>query len=152
MNKLNVMRFEKNKWLEVSAMELMDADLIYLKNNLLKVTGKPTVISGKVNLPACIYKHSNSEVIVLAIGSEWNNRQAISKVMDHTNSGCLDFEDGTYMIAELDEGPGAIYSPRLPISELEKWCNDNLKKFEQFYTKNELFIETGKIVKMDVWW
>jgi hypothetical protein len=151
MEKMNVMRFDRNKWNEVPVMDLIETDLVYCQGALIEVTGPPTVVNGQVNLPVrqC---PATDEPIVLAVGSEWRNRAATAAVMDYTNADCRDFGDGTHMIAELEAGPGAIYSPRLSAQNLEEWCKNNLSRFESFFAANEAALDRGEIVKTEPWW
>lgn len=146
-----MMRFERDRWVEVAATELVETDLIYYQGAPFEITDPPTVVDGKVHLPACAYQ-AKDDPIVLAVGKEWRDRQATAAVMDYTNSDCRDFGDGTHMIAELEEGPGAIYSPRLSTQQLEEWCMNNLDRFKAFYVANEVAIDRGGVVKMEPWW
>lgn len=151
MATMSVMRFDRDEWHEVAAKELVETDLIYYQGKLIEVTGQPTVVDGKVHLSARPYQAEDNPIVV-AVGEEWRERQATTAVMDYTNSACCDFGDGTHMIAVLEEGPGAIYSPRLPTQQLEKWCMDNLDRFEAFFEANEVALDRGEIVKMEPWW
>src|SRR5690625_2290600 len=145
------MRFDRCGWFEGAVMDLIETDLIYYQGRLIELTAPPIVVDGKVHLSARPHQ-SKDDPIVLAVGEEWRNRQATAAVMDYTNSACRDFGDGTHMIAELGEGPGAIYSPRLSTQQLEEWCNSNLDRFEAFFEANVVALDRGEIVKMEPWW
>lgn len=132
-------------------MSLVETDVIYYHGELLEVKDPPVVVNGRVHLPTrrC---HAIDQPIVLAVGSEWHNRDATCAVMEYTNADCADFGDGTYMITQFEAGPGAIYSPRLSAQKLEKWCQNNLHRFDAFFAMNEITINRGEIAKMEPWW
>ena len=150
-NNQSVMRFEKDRWTNILMADVKIGDVIYVNNQLIEVLDSPVEENGKLRLDVRLAK-SDDEPIVLALGKEWNDRQATVAVMDFTGSGCRDFGDGTYMIAELEEGPGAIYSPRLSIKELEDWCANHLDRFVAFFESNELALDRGDVVRMTPWW
>jgi hypothetical protein len=145
-----VMRFDRERWHEVDVMDLAASDLVYFQGKLIKLTAPPTVVNGKVHLSA--RTHLDDEQIILALGGEWRDRQATIMVMDYTNAACRDFSDGTCMIAELEAGPGALYSPRLTAHELENWCKDNLERYEAFFEVNEAALDRGENIKVVPWW
>ena len=151
MSSGSVMRFDQDGWFKIAVMDLVESDLIFHQGRLLEVTGQPALVNGVVQIPARI-PQIKDDPIVVAVGEAWRDRQATSAVMDYTNSACRDFGDGSHMIAELEEGPGAIYSPRLSAQQLEEWCRDNLDRFESFFAANESALECGEIVKMEAWW
>lgn len=148
---MNVWLFSKDKWIETSASGLDKGDLIYYKGDLIELVSKASVVDDKVHLPARSYQVTN-EPIVIAAGEQWRNRKSTLMVMDLTNSDCRDFADGTYMIAELEMGPGAVYSPRLTSDQLEEWCSVNLSRFKGLYTENEAALERGDTIKIKPWW
>ncbi len=132
-------------------MDHVENDLVYYQDQLFEVKGQPTINNGQVQLPAQLYQ-ATDDPIVVAVGDAWRNREATIAVMDYTNAGCRDFGDGTHMIGEMEEGPGAIFSPRLPPEELEAWCMANLDRFEAFFEANEVALDEGDIIKIEPWW
>lgn len=94
----------------------------------------------------------NGEVISLAIGTEWHDRQATTQVMDYMGAEACKFDDGTWLICIMEDGLDAIYSPRLPAVELEAWCVDNLATFEKIFDENEQDLDSGKVVRVEPWW
>jgi len=147
----SIMRFDRDGWKQTPSITLNEGDLIYHQRTLLEVTEKPKMVGEKVQISAKPADVAD-EPIVVAVGGNWRERQATTAVMDYTNAACLDFGDGTHMIAELEAGPGAIFSPRLTAKELEAWCLENLERFEAFFEANEAALDAGAIVKMDPWW
>lgn len=151
MEKISVMRFEREKWKEVPVLELAEGDQVYCQGVLVELAAAPLVVDGKVNLSVRA-RPDNEAPITLSVGDEWREREATTAVMDYTNAACMDFGDGTYMIAELEYGPGAIYSPRLPAGELEAWCKENLQRYKAFFAANERALDRGDVVTLHPWW
>ncbi|GAB0154373.1 hypothetical protein [Marinobacterium sp. BA1] len=151
MKPLSVKRFCHDRWHQVGVKDLTEKDLIFYQGQLLEVTGQPEVKNGRVHLPARLCQAANDSIVV-AVGDAWKNREATIAVMDYTNAACRDFGDGTEMIGELEAGPGAIYSPRLTVEELEAWCMANLGRFEAFFESNEAALDEGDIIKIEPWW
>lgn len=57
--------------------------------------------------------------------------------------GLLCFPDGTVQFAENETYPDIVYSPRLTERELDKFCFDNLPKYEVYFGKNSDAIDKG---------
>jgi len=142
-----IKRFVYDRWEDAPVSELTVGDTIFNNSHAYKLTEPPFTEEGKTVLRA--EKLEELPIVVMLYGGP---SEALATVMDYTNSGCINFDDGTHMIAELDMGPGAVFSPRLSLSELEAWCQENELKFEAHYSNNFEAIDAGQIVKIDPWW
>lgn len=147
----NIMCFRHDAWIEVKTMGLQAGDWFKREGRLFKVKSEPVIVDGKIHMDVEPFL-PESEPIVIAVGDEYDLIPETLKLMDELNSGCRDFGDGTYMIAELEGGPGAIYSPRLSEEKLEDWCKNNAKHFEPFIIANQEALERGDLIKIEPWW
>lgn len=146
-----VMHFDGYYWKETHVMSLIENDLVFYQGELIQVTGQPTMKNNTATLPSKTY-YSPNTAGQLAIGKDWKNREATVRVMDYTNSTCHDFGDGTYILALLEAGPGAVYSPRLSAEKLEAWCQSHIEKFLEIYAENKPQIDNGETLIITPWW
>lgn len=58
--------------------------------------------------------------------------------------GRLCFPDGTVQFAENETYPELVYSPRLSEDELERFCSENLSKYEAYFEANFEAIDQGE--------
>lgn len=64
-----------------------------------------------------------------------------------------EFEDGTFMFADLYHGRGQIYSPRLTLLDLDAWCKKNIgkyKKLEKLVDPDD--VDFGPPLEITPWW
>jgi len=75
----------------------------------------------------------------------------IHRSMDCVGAPLYNFEDGTSAIFD-DENPSLIYSPRMEVHLLEKFCKAHLSRYQAFYDAHAAEIEDGQLVQMAPWW
>lgn len=90
--------------------------------------------------------------ITLCLGERGSDWEFIAMAMDHVGSSCESFPDGTAIIAEFEDGNTYVYSPRLPVRELNQFCERHLKKYFDFYEVNSDGIDDGKRFPIDKFW
>lgn len=57
--------------------------------------------------------------------------------------GRLCFPDGTVQFAENETYPELVYSPRLTEADLERFCIENMSKYEAYFDANFDAIDQG---------
>lgn len=145
-------RFEFDHWSEVAVQDVEPGDLVHHNGRLLQVNAKPYQKDGTTHLPASICFICEEGPIVLALGEAWEERQHIAMAMDYVGASLREFDDGTALIAELEHGPGAIYSPRMKIEELELFCKEHIDRYRAFFETNEARLDRAEAVSMEAWW
>jgi len=67
--------------------------------------------------------------------------------------GTLIFPDGTEQFADNDSYPDVVYSPRLPLEDLEKFCKKNIKSYEEYFDKyHEKLLEDMPVPPIKRFW
>jgi hypothetical protein len=66
--------------------------------------------------------------------------------------GRLMFPDGTQQFVDDDVEPALIYSPRLPPEDLERFCEQNLARYERFHQEHEAQLMEFERVAMEAFW
>lgn len=145
----DIFRFDHDHWSLALVHDLETGDVVYHQGQLIEVIDNPYEKEGWYHVPVRI---PEPKPIILAFGQPWEGKRYIGMSMDYVRAGLTKFEDGTALICELQDGPGAIYSPRLPILDLEEFCKSNIDKYEAFFESNEERLEKGVIVPMEQWW
>lgn len=62
------------------------------------------------------------------------------------------FPDGTLQFADQDQRPVVIYSPRLLEPELEEFCRQNIKIYEQHYQDHKEAIDNFETQPIVPFW
>lgn len=66
--------------------------------------------------------------------------------------GRLMFPDGTEQFVDDDAEPALIYSPRLLPDDLERFCEQNLDRYERFHQEHEEQLMNFERVEMEAFW
>ena len=66
--------------------------------------------------------------------------------------GYATYTDNTCQFANDMFLQGRVFSPRLPIEELEAFCRANLSKYEAYHEKHESLIETFEHPPFEAFW
>ena len=143
---ITVKCFKRDSWLEIDALSLVDGDTFVHKDETYICTGSPYFSDGLLHVPSEIY---DSGAILLASGE---GRDYIYMAMDYTSSPAHDFGDGTMQICQLGDGKTHIYSPRLPITELNEFCKENINHYETFFSKYKSQLYQGDSIEMTRFW
>lgn len=138
--------FRYDAWESVNVLDLESGDIFSHKGSTYITTGEPHILDGKPHIPAELY---DCGPIVLAIGK---GRDYIHMAMDYVNSPAHDFGDGTMQICEFYGGNTNVYSPRLPIAELNEFCKENISHYEAFFSKYERELESGDVIEIAKFW
>ncbi len=138
--------FRYDQWVDVDVSEIVADDIFSFRGQTYVATGK-VVMDG--NTPQIPSKRLESDTIVLNFDS---NREFITMAMDYVGSGAQEFEDGTIIICELASTDTCVYSPRLPVNELNAFCREHLKHYQAFYDTHKATIEDGGRVAMEKFW
>ena len=141
---MNVTCFRYDKWLTLTPDQFEPGDLLPHEGSTVVVTGKPYEEGGKWHVPATRPKQGPIHVD-LSYG-------ILAQCMDLIGTSLEVFPDGTAILAELMEAPGYVYSPRLPKAELEAFCTQHRKRYEDFGEAHREAIIDGKRVAMKPWW
>lgn len=136
--------FRQDKWIDVDPLDLQVGDEFQQAGMSLRVSKKPYLAKGVVNIPAERVQEGGITV-VLSDG-------VIERCMDFTGGDLRHFEDGTAIIANFEAGPGHVYSPRLPRPDLEAFCTMHFGIYESFYRDNRDDLDEGNAVPMSCWW
>ncbi|EGR3042381.1 hypothetical protein ACOJUY_004314 [Vibrio alginolyticus] len=138
--------FKSDSWEEVDVFSLEKGDIYKLRGDTFVVSGKPIMEDGQPVIPSSIYESGAIEI------NFSKGREFIYMVMDYVDSPATDFKDGTMQICSLDGTGTNVYSPRLPVSELNAFCKQHLARYENFFRQNETAITSGKKVAMAKFW
>lgn len=144
--KTTVKCFKYDSWEEVNILDLKKGDTFVYKGETYISTDKPFFSDEVLNVPAEIY---DSGAIFLALEK---GRDFIHMAMDYTSSSAHNFGDGTMQICEFGGGKTNIYSPRLPIVQLNDFCKENIKHYESFFSKYEHQLDRGDAIEMAKFW
>lgn len=145
---LAIQRLEYDKWVAVSVDELAVGDVITQHGKVVIVDGKLVRQDGKVIIPARPRISEDPIRIILGTG---HGREGIVAAMDYVGGDLLEYEDGTAMIVNFEFG-AEIYSPRLPVAELEAFCCLNMDRYEAFFEAHEESLDRAEVVPMERWW
>ncbi|MGF1894018.1 hypothetical protein L4D18_21595 [Vibrio campbellii] len=138
--------FKHDSWLDINATDLANGDIFTLQGQTYVATGKPYVSDGALNIPSEVYD-SGPIVISLEKGQDY-----IHMAMDYVSSSAQDFGDGTMQICEFEDGNTNVYSPRLPIAELNDFCKKNIAQYKAFFAKHEQQLDAGDVIAMPKFW
>lgn len=145
----SVKKFCYDHWEEVTSDKLAVGDMISLEGQVAHVTGEPFSREGVTHLPTRPYAPGS---IKLAFGEACANLEHIIMAMDMVGSELQEFDDGTALITCFEFGSSHIYSPRLPLEELNSFCFEHLERYQAFYDQHASVLEDGENVPMEPWW
>lgn len=141
-------RFEYDHWELVSVSVLQEGDLIS-HNGMQAIVRAPSVAqaNGQWIINAGALPDEGPIVVELQEADT-----PLLRVMDMLLASRQVFNDGTSML--LDDGchPPSIYSPRLPLAELEAFCLEHQDKYEVFARDHAEELSNGEPVRLEPWW
>ncbi|MBF4374509.1 hypothetical protein [Vibrio anguillarum] len=135
-----------DSWIDTDVFELDSGDVFLLNGKSYVAKEKAYIEDGKPNIPARLY---GSDEIVINLSKE---REFIMMAMDYVYSSASEFGDGTMMICGLSDGNSNIYSPRLPVVELNAFCQKHIEQYRSFFNENEKALESGRFVAITKFW
>ncbi|HAS8195741.1 TPA: hypothetical protein I7682_17825 [Vibrio vulnificus] len=141
-----VMCFKHDSWVDTNVFEIEDGNIFTLEEQTYLATAKPYALDGKIYIPAKVY---DTGPIVLNFDK---GLSYIHMVMDYVCSPAHDFGDGTMQICEFEDGNTNVYSPRLPVAELNEFCKVHIDHYEEFFIKHERLLESGVAIEMPKFW
>ncbi|MDC5870229.1 hypothetical protein OPW39_15585 [Vibrio europaeus] len=141
-----VMCFKHDSWVATDVFKMESGDIFAHKNQTYVVTAKPYVLDGKPNVPAELY---DSDPIVINFDK---GQDYIHMAMDYVCSPAHNFGDGTMQICEFADGNTNVYSPRLPVAELNEFCKAHIDHYEAFFNKHERQLESGVAIEIPKFW
>lgn len=144
-----VSTFQHDHWAPKPISELEVGDLISHGGNVATVAARPFEEDGKIRIPGAPY---DPGPIKLLVGEFAKGKEHILMALDLVGSELAEFDDGTALITDLEAGKNLVYSPRLPVAELEAFCAEHVERYQEFYNAHEVAIESGQAVPMEPWW
>lgn len=145
----NISTFQHDRWAPKPINELVVGDLISQGGEVATVAAPPYEEEGVVRIPGIPY---DPGPIKLLLGEFAEGKDHIIMAMELVGSELAEFDDGTVLITDLEAGHNLVYSPRLPIAELEAFCAEHIDRYQAFYDANEAAIEDRQAVPMEPWW
>jgi hypothetical protein len=141
--------FHYDHWAPKPVTELEVGDLISHGGKVATVAARPYTEGGKTHIPGEPY---DSGPIKLLVGEFADGMEHIMMAMEFVGSELAEFDDGTALITDLEAGHSLVYSPRLPLAELEAFCAEHIERYRAFYDANEVAIESHQTVAIEPWW
>ncbi|WP_147305213.1 hypothetical protein [Alkalilimnicola ehrlichii] len=138
--------FQYDCWAPKPVAALAVGDLISHGGKVATVTAVPYEEAGVTHIPATVYEPGPIKVML------GDDRKHITMAMDLVASGLAEFDDGTALITDLEAGHNLVYSPRLPVAELEAFCAEYIECYQAFYDTNAEAIDNGRAIPMTPWW
>ncbi|MCG9576068.1 hypothetical protein L1D14_07425 [Vibrio tubiashii] len=138
--------FRDDVWEEVDAFELQPGDVFVQSDSTYIAKGPAYKENKQVVIPAEAMPEGPIEI---NLGGEL---EFVTMAMDMVCSGAHRFSDGTMIISELIGGNTNVYSPRLPVSELNEFCKQNIDTYTDFYEKHQDRLENGDRIEMKHFW
>lgn len=141
--------FQYDRWVQKPVAELGVGDLISHGGKVATVAALPYEEGGKTHIPGEPY---DPGPIKLLVGEFADSIQHIMMAMDLVGSELAEFDDGTALITDLEAGHNLVFSPRLPLADLDAFCAEHIERYQAFYDANENAIESRQAVQMKPWW
>lgn len=141
--------FHHNHWAPKPVDELVVGDLISHGGTVATVTASPYEEAGMTRIPGKPY---DPGPIKLMLGEFANDKEHIVMAMDLVGSALAEFDDGTALITDLENGQSFIYSPRLPMAELEAFCAEHIERYQAFFDANVDAMDRCQPIPMQPWW
>ncbi|ELH0870594.1 hypothetical protein Q9888_002712 [Vibrio cholerae] len=138
--------FKRDEWVDTNVFDMDSGDIFAHQGQTYVATAKPYMSDGKPNIPAELY---DSGPIILNFD---RSRDYISMAMDYVCSPAHEFGDGTMQICDFEGGNTNVYSPRLPIAELNDFCKAHMEHYEAFFDKYEKRLDSGDVIEMPKFW
>lgn len=141
--------FQYDRWIDKPISDLEVGDIISDGGNVATVAALPYEEDGKTRIPGAPY---DSGPIKFFLGEYAAGKENIIEVMDLVNSDLAEFDDGTALITDFEAGNSLVYSPRLPIAELEAFCAKHIERYQAFYKANMASLDECETIPMTPWW
>lgn len=141
--------FQHDHWAPKPVTDLEVGELISHGGQVATVSALPYEEKGVTHVPAKPY---DPGPIKLLIGEFAEGKEHIIMASELVGSDIAEFDDGTALIADLEAGHNLVYSPRLPMAELEAFCVEHIERYQAFYDAHEDAIEGRQAVPMEPWW
>ncbi|BCL74143.1 hypothetical protein TUMSATVNIG1_61270 (plasmid) [Vibrio nigripulchritudo] len=138
--------FKYDSWERIDVFSLENGDVFVERGKSYVCTGKPKMENNKPVVPAKLYDTGG---IVINLSKE---REFITFAMDCVGSPAHEFSDGTMQLCDFSGQSTFVYSPRLPIHELNTFCREHKETYEEFYNRHEAKLYNGIQVGMDKFW
>lgn len=133
-------------WVKKDVFELVAGDVWQLNSQNYLVTGAAYLENGRQIVPCELIEDNEVRL-------RFDSREKyIHMAMDYVGSSATAFDDDTMMICDLSGETTNIYSPRLPMEELNSFCKRHLNKYEAFFTRHQNKIKNGQSIAMAKFW
>lgn len=140
-------RFEYDHWELVDVADLQVGDLISHNGMRGTVKAPPSQVDGQWHVNASPMPDDGPIRVDLGASDT-----PLLQVMDLLIVSRQAFEDGTSLLLDDSVSPPLIYSPRLPLPELEQFCATHLDKYQAFADEHRVRIDEGYPVPLTPWW
>lgn len=141
--------FQHDRWVPTPVENLRIGDFISQGGQVAKVSAPPYEENGITHIPASAY---DPGPIRLMVGEATVGKEHILMALDMVGSELAEFDDGTALITDFPAGHNLVYSPRLPVEELEKFCAKHIERYQSFFDEHTDEINDGQAVPMKPWW
>lgn len=144
---MKLLKFNYDQWISATVSDVNVGDVLMYNGQVFKLKSEPRDIDGVTHLDG---GPATDNVIKVAIDDP--DKQHIIEAMDCVGSSLMEFDDGTGIITEFDSASPYVYSPRLPLPELETFCKSHIGSYRRFYDDHREAINDGRPVKMTGFW
>lgn len=145
MTTILCLRYDQFK--EIPLAELQEGDVIHYLGQTLVLLAP---VHYQEAVPHLSVEPFDEGAISLMVGDYAKGRDSICRVMDMCMADLHDFPDETSLIGNFQTG--SIFSPRLPIAELEVFCQEHMLRYEAFCDANQEKIDNAEAVTLKPWW
>lgn len=140
-------RFEYDHWELVPVSALQEGDLIS-HNGMQAIVRAPAVeTNGQWVINAGALPDEGPIVLDLKRADT-----AMLRVMDMLMASRQAFDDGTSLLMDDSCHPPSIFSPRLPLAELEAFCLEHQDKYQAFARAHAEELANGDPIRLEPWW
>jgi|GEM_PF-1815530 len=148
--KKQLRKFDFDSWVVVEPHDLKEGDIFAYGDTTALFKGLD--LAGANSATQIIAESIQDDPIRIQLGEKGSDWEFIVMAMDFAGSSCHEFGDGSAIISDFADGKTAVYSPRLPLKELNKFCKENLSVYETFYNNHFISIDDGKSIPMERFW
>lgn len=143
--------FVHERWQDIDALALMPGVIFHRDGRLYELMAPAYVKGGVTHLPAQALPADDVPIKVM-VGEFAKGLDHIGMAMDMTGGDLREYEGGDAQILNLEAGPGHVYSPRLPLAQLEIFCQAHLNGYQAFFDQHEVSLDHGEVIPMEIWW